>query len=174
LFSQKKQIFAFKKNDMVRKAVKNDFDFIYSLYMHPQVNPFLLYELMEAENFTAIYKKLLEQQVKYIYSSNEQNAGMFKLIPFTYRSSHIVYLGGLAIHPSFAGKGEGEKMLKEVIELTADLGFLRIELSVAAGNTKAIKLYEKVGFKKEGLMQKYTYLKSEEAFIDEVLMAFIH
>lgn len=43
---------------MTQKADNNDFNFIYELYMHPQVNPYLLYELMDAGNFEPIYKDL--------------------------------------------------------------------------------------------------------------------
>lgn len=30
---------------MVRLAVSEDFDFIYTLYFHPDINPYLLYEM---------------------------------------------------------------------------------------------------------------------------------
>jgi putative acetyltransferase len=96
---------------------------------------------------------------------------MFKLIPLTYRTSHIAYLGGLAVHPVFAGKGYGLAMLKEILAYAKQLGFLRVELSVASVNDKAIYLYEKAGFVKEGVLRKYTYLKSENRFLDEVMMA---
>ena len=38
---------------------------------------------------------------------------------------------------------------------------------------EAIKLYKKVGFEEEGVMRKYTYLKSEGRFLDELLMSYI-
>ncbi len=158
---------------MIRKAGTNDFNFIYGLYMHPQVNPFLLYELLDAENFKPIYKALIEQELLYIYSNNGQQIGMFKLISLQYRSDHIVYLGGLAIDPVFAGRGEGKKMMNEIIALAGKLGFLRIELSVAINNEQAISLYQKAGFEKEGILKKYTHLKSKELFVDEVMMAYI-
>ena len=158
---------------MTQKAGTNDFNFIYGLYMHQQVNPFLLYELMDAENFEPIYKALIEQELLYIYSNNDQQIGMFKFISLQYRSHHIVYLGGLAIDPVFAGRGEGKKMMNEIIALAGKLGFLRIELSVAVNNEQAISLYQKAGFEKEGILRKYTHLKSKELFVDEVMMAYI-
>ena len=51
--------------------------------------------------------------------------------------------------------------------------FLRIELSVASINEKAIRLYEKAGFEKEGILKKFTYLESEKKFLDEVMMAYL-
>lgn len=158
---------------MIQLAGLNDFNFIYGLYMHPKVNPYLLYELTSEKDFKHIYDNLLQQNVKYIYADDRQKIGMFKLIPFTYRSSHIVYLGGLAIDPEFSGKGEGAKMIKEIIAFAAEKGFLRIELSVAVTNEKAIQLYTKSGFQQEGILKKYTHLKHKNLFIDEILMSFI-
>ena len=159
---------------MYRKATQNDLQFIYDLYMHPQANPYLLYELMTIEDFKPIYDTLLQDGIKYVFEEeNGTLIGMFKLFPWTHRSSHIAYLGGLAIHPDYAGKGFGLKMMKEIIELANQHGYKRIELSVAAENLGAIKLYKKVGFEEEGVLRKYTYLKREERFLDELLMSYI-
>ena len=158
---------------MIHKATSGDFDFIYSLYMHPQVNPFLLYEMMDAETFRPIFDDLLSKDVKYIFEAGGNAVGMFKLIPLQYRNSHIAYLGGLAIDPSHSGKGYGLTMLKEVLAYAKEQGFLRVELSVATINEKAIRLYEKAGFQKEGIFRKFTYLKSENRFLDEVVMAWL-
>ena len=158
---------------MIRKTTAQDFDFIYSLYMHPQVNPFLLYEMMDAASFKPIFDDLITKDIKYVFEDNGEKAGMFKLVPHTYRASHIAYLGGLAIHPAFAGKGYGLIMLKEILAYAKAQNFLRVELSVATINERAIHLYEKAGFIKEGVLRNYTYLKSENKFLDEVMMAWI-
>ena len=159
---------------MIRKASQNDLQFIYDLYMHPQVNPFLLYEIMDIHEFKPIYDKLLENEIKYIFMDEmETLVGMFKLFPLTYRASHVAYLGGLAIHPDYAGRGYGKKMMEEIIDLANQEGYKRIELSVATENLGAIKLYKKVGFEEEGTMRKYTYLKSEGRFMNELLMSYI-
>lgn len=156
---------------MIRKATTSDFDYICSLYMHPQVNPYLLYEMMDAAAFKPIFDDLLSKEVKYIFETDGKAVGMFKLIPLQHRNSHIAYLGGLAIDPAFSGKGYGLKMLNEIIDYVKAKGFLRVELSVATINEKAIRLYEKAGFEKEGVFRKFTYLKSEDRFLDETVMA---
>jgi RimJ/RimL family protein N-acetyltransferase len=158
---------------MIREATDKDFDFIYELYMHPQINPYLLYEQMDQESFLPIFNELLVKEVLFVYENDDIPAGMCKLVPQKYRNSHIVYLGGLAIHPFFSGKGEGLNILKEIKEFTIQKGFLRIELSVATINEKAIRLYEKAGFRKEGILKNFTYLKSENKFLDEVMMAYL-
>jgi putative acetyltransferase len=159
---------------MIRNITAADFDFICGLYMHPQINPFLLYEQMDARSFLPIFNNLLSKNIIYIFNADGSDVGMFKLIRQEYRDSHKAYLGGLAIHPSYAGKGYGLKMMNEIIELGKSMGILRMELSVAVFNNKAIALYEKVGFVKEGVMKKFTHLKSEGRFIDEQLMSYLY
>ena len=159
---------------MIRKATLQDFNFFYELYMHPAINPFLLYEPMDEAAFNPIFAELAQKELVFIYFNEERlPVGMFKLVPHTYRSAHIVYLGGVAVHPRWAGKGYGFLMMKAIIDYAREIGFLRIELSVSVLNLKAMSLYEKVGFEKEGTLKKYTYLKEKNIFIDEILMAYI-
>ena len=158
---------------MIRKASSDDFEFVYGMYMHPQVNRFLLYDMMGADQFRPVFEELLQRGVKFIYENEGVPVGMFKLVPNSYRSSHVVYLGGLAVHPDFAGRGYGMSMMNEIILYAEQHGFLRIELSLYAENAKARRLYEKAGFQEEGMSRKLTYLRSENAFIDEVLMSWL-
>lgn len=159
---------------MIRKITAGDFDFIYQLYMHPLVNPFLLYEQNSAAGFRPIFDELLARDIIYIFSMDGINAGMFKFIPQQHRNAHIAYLGGLAIQPDFAGKGYGLQMMKEIIELGKCHNIQRIELSVATYNHPAIALYEKTGFVKEGVLRKFTYLASEGKYIDEQIMSYLY
>lgn len=159
---------------MIRRITATDFDYIYQLYMHPATNPYLLYGVMDETSFRPIFNELLEKNIIYVFEDADKTIGMFKLIPLLHRNSHIAYLGGLAIHPDYAGKGYGKKMMEEIITLGKQMGLIRIELSTAIINDKAIALYEKVGFEKEGVLRKYTYLKSEGKFLDEVMMSYLY
>jgi L-phenylalanine/L-methionine N-acetyltransferase len=159
---------------MHRNATQNDLQFIYDLYMHPQVNPHLLYEMMDLEEFKPIYEDLLKDEIKYIFMDDAGTpVGMFKLSPLKHRCNHIFYLGGLAVHPDFTGKGLGVKMMQEIMDLAQKNGCKRLELSAGTENLRAIELYKKVGFEAEGVMRKYTYLKREGRFLDELLMSYI-
>ncbi|CAM3925411.1 GNAT family protein [Flavobacterium branchiophilum] len=158
---------------MLQKASLSNFEFFYNLYMHPEVNPFLLYEIMPPEDFKPIFEKLIHEGVLYVFIDNQIAVGMCKLIPLTYRCSHITYLGGVGIVPKYFGKGLGKKMLLEIIAFCKSNGMSRIELSVATHNHKAFQLYENVGFQKEGMLKNYGFLKSDNRFIDEYLMAIL-
>ncbi len=159
---------------MIRNITESDFEFIFSLYMHDAINPFLLYEKMDEFAFKPIFEDLLNRNIIFIFSENGIDIGMFKLVPQLYRNNHTNYLGGIAIHPDFVGKGFAKKMFFKILELGKKRGLVRIELSTATFNQNAIKLYEKMGFVTEGIMKKFTYLKSENRFADEQLMAYLY
>ncbi len=158
---------------MIRKASPKDFHFLYYLYMHPQVNPYLLYEYMQQEDFHSVFNELMHKEVLYIFEENGEDIGMFKLMPQRFRNAHIAYLGGVAIDPEEAGKGFGLRMMNEIKLYTKEQGFLRIELTVSTSNKKAIELYLKTGFHHEGVLKKYTYLKSKDQYVDEAVMAYL-
>lgn len=139
--------------------------------MNPEVNPYLLYEMMDSETFRPIFNDLLKDEVLYLYIEGSETLGMCKLIRQKHRNDHIVYLGGVAIYPDLFGKGFGRKMMLEIIDFCKKNDVLRIELSVAVHNEKAIRLYESVGFAKEGILKNYTFLKSRNQFVDELMMS---
>jgi RimJ/RimL family protein N-acetyltransferase len=158
---------------VIRKATTADATFIYELYMSPATNSYLLYEYMDREGFNPLLDELLSKEYLYIFESEKVAAGMCKLIPMNHRNSHVIYLGGVAIAPSHTGKGLGEKMLREVVQLCNKQNYKRIELTVATINLKAISLYEKLGFLQEGVLRKLTWLKKEDIFLDEVMMSLL-
>jgi RimJ/RimL family protein N-acetyltransferase len=163
-----------KLHSMIRLTELSDLSFVQGLYFHPKVNPFLLYEMEEEPHFEAIFADLCARKIKFIFENEHgKPIGMFKLYAHTYRANHIAYLGGVAIHPDFGGKGQGAQMMSEVLAFAQSEGYRRIELSTATINEKAIFLYEKLGFEREGVMRNYTYLKKEDIFLDEVLMSYL-
>ncbi len=100
---------------MLVKATETDFDFFYGLYMHPQINPYLLYEVMDKKMFKPIFEELLQQQVLYKFKDGVTDAGMCKLVLHRFRDSHKMYVGGLAVHPEYAGKGYGFLLMQDII-----------------------------------------------------------
>lgn len=79
----------------------------------------------------------------------------------------VIYL-----HQDFLNVGLGTAMVTKLIELAKKEGLHRIGLSVIADNKPAISLYEKFGFKIEGVM-KDTYFGEDRKYHDELVMGLI-
>ncbi len=70
---------------MIRQSQPFDFDFFHNMYFHPDINPYLLYEMMDKPSFRPIYDELSDKKLLYVFEKDEQQVGMFKLIPLSYR-----------------------------------------------------------------------------------------
>lgn len=77
----------------------------------------------------------------------------------------IIYL-----HQDFHNVGLGTAMLSKLIKIAKEKGFRRIGLRVVADNKRAIHVYQKLGFKVEGVM-KDSYYGEDEKYHDELVMA---
>lgn len=162
------------KNSQLQWATSADIDFFYDLYMHPNINPFLLYEPMTKTEFQPIFDDLQAKKQLFVFeNAQNERVGMCKLVRLAHRTAHIAYIGGVAISPNFAGKGYGEAMFLAILDWGKTQGIKRLELSTATFNDRAIRLYERVGFVREGILKNYTHLVSENRFIDELLMSYI-
>jgi L-phenylalanine/L-methionine N-acetyltransferase len=155
-----------------RLAKISDIPFLYSLYFHDAINPWLLYDPISKTDFTPIITELLDQKVKYIFEHEGVPVGMFKLIPNRFRSAHVGYLGGLAIHPDFAGMGLGKLIFESIFNEAKLKNISRIELSVSVNNDKAISLYSKIGFEKEGRLRNYVKF-ADGRILDEDLYSIL-
>ncbi len=157
---------------MLRPATIDDIDFLYLLYMHSSINLYLLYEQMDLKNFVTTIQDLLDKNELYIFEENNVAIGMCKLVQQKHRNSHCIYVGGIAIHPTYIKKGYGNKLMQEIILFAKTKNKKRIELTVATQNETAIALYKKNGFVEEGILKHYTYLSSKNQYVDEIAMAY--
>lgn len=158
---------------MLRSATPQDFSFVYSLYFLPDNNPYLLYDPMPEADFLPIFEAQLMHGEKYIFEVNNVAVGMAKLSPYSHRMSHIVYVGAIAIHPAFTGRGYGLQLMQEITEWAKEKGYTRLELDVDEDNPKAKKLYEKAGYEVEGFQKRYSWRKTTGQYIDNYRMALI-
>jgi putative acetyltransferase len=85
------------------------------------------------------------------------------------RRSHAASIG-MAVHDDYAGQGAGAALMAAAIDLADNwLQVKRLELNVYADNARAIALYERFGFEREGLMRAYAWRGG--AFVDSLTMA---
>ena len=80
---------------------------------------------------------------------------------------------GIMIHADYQDKGIGTALMNVLIDIADNwLMLVRIELTVFADNARAIHMYEKLGFVKEGV-KKYAAIRNGK-YEDELMMARIN
>jgi RimJ/RimL family protein N-acetyltransferase len=76
---------------------------------------------------------------------------------------------GMGLLPPVRGRGIGTRLAQAGIAAAAEHGAERIELEVFASNERAIALYERLGFVREGVKKRARNLGGQ--YDDNILMA---
>ncbi len=77
----------------------------------------------------------------------------------------------IALVPAFRDRGLGFRLISTTLERARCVGFIRIQLFVHADNPRAIALYRKVGFVKEGVLRDAVLMDGK--FRDSLIMAVV-
>ena len=75
------------------------------------------------------------------------------------------YITNIAVLPEYRNKGIGTALLNRLFSLARDLELSFISLEVRESNSKAISIYDKLGFKNEGLRKNFYNNPRENALI---------
>lgn len=155
-------------------------------------------KIEDAENFLCMLKKIDSETKTMMYEPGERKTtveDMKQKIEETLSSAALILvaeiddqmIGFLSIDRGFAkrirhsgyivigilknywGKGIGSKLFVQGEKWARANNLTRLELTVMTYNIKAIKLYEKMGFKKEGV--KIRSLMIDGEYIDEYYMS---
>ncbi|HUQ83076.1 MAG TPA: GNAT family N-acetyltransferase [Gemmatimonadaceae bacterium] len=78
---------------------------------------------------------------------------------------------GMGLLPEYHGRGLGRRLAEASIDAARANGVERVELEVFASNTRAIRLYERLGFAHEGVRRRAR--KIDGAYDDNVMMALV-
>jgi len=83
------------------------------------------------------------------------------------RRRHAATLQWLAVSPGWQGLGIGDRLLQAALDM-ADHGcnLRRLELQVFSDNHRAIALYQKFGFAREGTLQQYACRDGQYCNVD--------
>ena len=86
-----------------------------------------------------------------------------------HRRGHAAGIG-MAVHDAYAGRGAGSALIAAVVGVADNWwNIKRLELEVYADNARAIALYERFGFEREGLMRAHAW--RDGAYVDSLPMA---
>jgi putative acetyltransferase len=86
-----------------------------------------------------------------------------------HRRAHAAGLG-MAVHDAYAGRGAGTALMTALVEV-ADRwwNIKRLELDAYVDNARAIALYERFGFEREGVLRAYAW--RDGVYVDSLAMA---
>ena len=89
-------------------------------------------------------------------------------------ASRMSHLGELIIYlnQDFQNVGLGTAMMKRALQMAKEKGLHRVQLSVILGNDSAVRLYEKVGFRREGV-RAHGYTDEDGRYYDALEMGII-
>jgi RimJ/RimL family protein N-acetyltransferase len=76
----------------------------------------------------------------------------------------------ISVLKDFWGNSIGTLLMETMISWADTYGFIKIKLEVDSNNTRAIKLYEKMGFQQEGILRMDKYI-GNNTYIDSILMS---
>lgn len=147
-----------KADDMadvtIRQATAEDVDDIYEIeklcFPDPWSRDALIYELEENPRAFYIVADLDGQVVGY--------AGLWWIED----EGHIT---NVAVKPGFRNRRIGAGIIGVMLDFTSREGILHHTLEVRRSNEPAISLYEKFGFRTEGVRKKYYLNNGEDALI---------
>ena len=82
--------------------------------------------------------------------------------------AHVGHLG-MMVHDDYQGMGIGSALMEAAVDLAENwLGITRLQLEVYPDNARAIRLYEKYGFEREGLHRAFGYREGQ--YVDTLVM----
>ena len=98
---------------------------------------------------------MLNDNLSYIYKDQEKNIIIAICLALYEEEEDEVNISVLCVKKEYQRKGLGKSILEECIENCVKNRYTNFYLHVAITNEKAIKLYEKIGFRKIKFIKNY-------------------
>jgi RimJ/RimL family protein N-acetyltransferase len=143
---------------VLRRATAADVDFLVELASHEEVEPFmaavsardrdeLLEEVRRSEEDPRHHGRLVVE-----VEGDSVGSLAFSVVN---RRSRIADLHAIMLHPDFRGRGLGVAATRLLVRhLVFDRGYHRVQLEVYGFNERALALFERTGFLREGVRRR--------------------
>ena len=142
---------------MFRKAEKEDFDRIRSLYWNlidqDQDDPSFPHWKKGVHPSDEMIQDSIDKENLYVLVdgceivANDEKVEGYADAPWQIDSDEVIVLHVLAVHPDYRGKGLARRLVENVIEQERKSGKKALRLDVIENNTTAEKLYQKLDFR---------------------------
>lgn len=120
-----------------------------------------------------VVHNLANHNAHYVAVADGRVVGWCDAVPITRppACAHRATLG-MGVSARFRGQGIGERLIRATVEHAWGAGLLRIDLDVRTDNEPAIRLYEKIGFRREGVRRCGLFVDGEP--VDLLCMGLLH
>jgi len=159
----------------VRAITEADIPAYYELSLKlDEETPFRLYEAGERHYDSALFFRETADFLKnprsniFVAEKDERLVGYLQAIGRTARRIRHVVSINIAILQAYTGQGFGGRLFGATEEWARQTGIIRLDLSVMVNNIPAQKLYQKLGFVREGIKRGSMFVDGE--YIDEYYM----
>ena len=115
-------------------------------------------------SYESLYQDIVENKLAF-YIVAELAAGQICGYVGIWKIFDEGHITNVAVEPEYRRKHIARAMLEALMEVTAEAGIERYTLEVRASNEPAIRLYEGLGFKSEGIRPGYYEDNGEDAII---------
>ena len=115
-------------------------------------------------SYESLYQDIVENKLAF-YIVAELAAGQICGYVGIWKIFDEGHITNVAVAPEYRRKHIARARLEALMEVTAEAGIERCTLEVRAGNEPAIRLYEGLGFKSEGIRPGYYEDNGEDAVI---------
>lgn len=100
-------------------------------------------------------KELIDEIASRVFYLIKENDEIVGEVSYKIKDDGHVYLNNLAVAPQFQGRGVGRRVMGMILEELKDKK--SIDLVTHPANSKAIRLYESLGFKQSGEQMENYY-----------------
>jgi RimJ/RimL family protein N-acetyltransferase len=109
--------------------------------------------------------------VQFVAVADDEVVGWCDIRKYPFPSQAHRGILGMGLTPAYRGRGLGFQLINAALKQASGAGFVRVELDVRADNARAIALYDKVGFVREGVIRDAVFVDGE--YHDSVMMAIV-
>jgi len=143
----------------LKPLTKEDLNYRVNLLNHDAIAPHInTKELFTIEKTEIWFERIKDSDTRkdFVFVFNDRNVGMGGLTNVSKANRNCELY--MYIDPSFHGKGLGYKFCFELCKYAFDdLDLEKVYLYTFSENIPANKLYEKIGFKLEGVLRNHTF-----------------
>jgi UDP-4-amino-4,6-dideoxy-N-acetyl-beta-L-altrosamine N-acetyltransferase len=138
---------------------------------------FFTYTPLNIDLQTRWYEKQLtdSSQENFIIEHKESNLpiGMIGLYDINFKTGHAEWGRVIIGAPQMLKHGYGREAIELVVKYAFDhLNLRRLACTALANNIAVVRLYERLGFRQEGILREYIY--KDGRYIDVILFAMLH